>query len=50
MVNPETYFLERRYTDILDLTPPNDQNAAQPFQNHEASQEDVQWSSLQGGS
>lgn len=50
MVNPETYFLERRYTDILDLTPPNNQNAAQPFQNHEASQEDVQWSALQGGS
>lgn len=50
MVNPETYFLERRYTDTLDLTPPKDTTTPAPYQNHEASQEDVQWSSLQGGS
>lgn len=50
MVNPRTYFEERRYTDTLDLTPPKDTTTPAPYQNHEASQEDVQWSSLQGGS
>jgi hypothetical protein len=40
----------QRWHDQYDMTPTTQQGSQQPFKNHEASQEDVQWSSLQGGS
>lgn len=40
----------QRWRDQYDMTPTTQQGSQQPFKNHEASQEDVQWSSLQGGS
>lgn len=48
--SPEKWLNGQRWRDKYDMTPPSNQNAAQPFQNHEVSQEDVQWSALQEGS